>query len=91
MDGVEKGMTAPTPLNNINVYELTKADRKRLKVDNLPGSLAEALEELDKDPVIKNALGSSIYEAFVRSRKAEWEEYRLNVSDWEVEHYLETA
>jgi glutamine synthetase len=91
MDGIEKGMTAPTPLNNINVYELTKADRKRLKVDNLPGSLAEALVELDKDPVIKDALGSSIYEAFVRSRKAEWEEYRLNVSDWEVEHYLETA
>jgi glutamine synthetase len=91
LDGIEKGMTAPTPLNNINVYELTKADRKRLKVDNLPGSLAEALVELDKDTVIKNALGSSIYEAFVRSRKAEWEEYRLNVSDWEVEHYLETA
>jgi glutamine synthetase len=91
MDGIEKGMTAPTPLNNVNVYELTQADRKRLKVDNLPGSLAEALVELDKDPVIKDALGSTIYEAFVRSRKAEWEEYRINVSDWEVEHYLETA
>ena len=87
----KKDMNAPTPLNNVNVYELTQADRKRLKVDNLPGSLAEALVELDKDPVIKDALGSTIYEAFVRSRKAEWEEYRINVSDWEVEHYLETA
>ena len=91
MDGIEKGMTPPTPLNNVNVYELTLADRKRLKVNNLPGSLAEALVELEKDKVIKDALGPSIYDTFVRSRKAEWEEYRINVTDWEVQHYLETA
>jgi glutamine synthetase len=91
LDGIEKGMTPPAPLNNINVYELTKADRKRLKVTELPGSLREAMVELDKDKVIKDALGPMLYEAFVRSRMAEWEEYRINVTDWEVEHYLETA
>ncbi len=58
---------------------------------NLPGSLNEALVELDKDEVVKEALGPSIYDTFVRSRKAEWEEYRINVTDWEVQHYLETA
>jgi glutamine synthetase len=47
--------------------------------------------ELDKDKVIKDALGPMLYEAFVRSRMAEWEEYRMNVTDWELEHYLERA
>jgi glutamine synthetase len=91
MDGVEKGMTPPTPLNNINIYELTSADRKRMKIKELPGSLKEALGELDKDEVIKGALGPTLYDAFVRARTAEWEEYRIHVTDWEVEHYLETA
>jgi glutamine synthetase len=91
MDGIDRGLVPPTPLNNINVYELTAADRKRMKVGNLPGSLHEALEELDKAPVIKNALGASLYEAFTRSRQAEWEQYRISVTDWEVSHYLETA
>jgi glutamine synthetase len=91
LDGIEKGLVPPAPLNNINVYELTKADRKRLKVTELPGSLREAMVELDKDKVIKDAMGPMLYEAFVRSRMAEWEEYRINVTDWEVEHYLETA
>lgn len=91
MDGVEKGLTPPSPLNNVNVYDLTPADRKRLKINNLPGSLAEALVELDKDTIIKDALGPALYNAFIRARKAEWEEYRINVTDWELEHYLETA
>ena len=91
LEGIEKGLTPPAPLNNVNVYELTAAERKKLKVNNLPGSLAEALGELDKDTLIKKALGASIYDAFSRSRRAEWEQYRINVSDWEVERYLETA
>jgi glutamine synthetase len=91
LEGINKEMTPPAPLNNVNVYELTTAERKRLKIGNLPGSLAEALVELEKDTLIKDSLGPSLYEAFVRSRTAEWEQYRLNVSDWEVERYLETA
>ena len=91
MDGVDKGLTPPTPLNNVNVYDLTAADRKRMKINNLPGSLEEALVELDKDTVVKESLGSTIYDAFIRARKAEWEEYRINVTDWELKHYLETA
>ncbi len=91
LDGIEKGLIPAEPLNNVNVYELTKADRKRMKIKELPGSLEEALVELDKDKVVKESIGPVLYEAFVRSRQAEWEEYRIRVTDWEVEHYLETA
>ncbi|MFZ5911439.1 MAG: type I glutamate--ammonia ligase [Chloroflexota bacterium] len=91
LDGVDKGMTPPAPLNNVNLYELNKEERARMGVGELPGSLAEALTELDKDEVLKAALGPVIYEAFTRAKWEEWDDYRLHVTDYEVERYLETA
>jgi len=60
-------------------------------VGELPGSLADALTELDKDEILKTALGSTMYEAFTRAKWEEWDDYRLHVTDYEVERYLETA
>jgi glutamine synthetase len=91
VDGIDKGMVPPAPLNDINVYEMTEADRRKRKVSELPGSLHQALGELAKDNVIKDALGPTVYQAFIRAKEAEWEEYRLRVMDWEVERYLELA
>lgn len=91
LDGIDKHMEAPAPLNNINVYHLDAEDRLRLGVKELPGSLFEALEELDKDVVVKDALGAPIYDAFRRAKLEEWEDYRIHVMDWEVERYLEVV
>jgi len=91
LDGIEKNLEAPKPLNNINLYHLDAKERKKLGVKELPGSLAEALAELDKDDVVKGALGEATYEAFVNAKQQEWEDYRLRVSDYEIEKYLETA
>ena len=91
LDGIDRGLVPPKPLNDINVYEMTPDERRALGVDELPGSLREALVEFSGDEVIKKALNPTIYEAFVRAKKAEWEEYRLRVMDWEVGRYLETA
>ncbi len=91
LDGIEKNMTPPEPLNNINLYHLTPKERKKLGVKELPGSLAEALNELDKDEVVKAALGETIYEAFTRAKWAEWDDFRLRVSDYEIERYLESV
>jgi glutamine synthetase len=91
LDGIERNLTPPKPLNNLNVYHLTKVDRKKMKIDSLPGSLAEALNELEKDKVLQAALGPSTYEAFKRAKWAEVDAYRTHVTDWEVERYLETA
>jgi len=60
-------------------------------IGELPGSLAEALTELGQDEVLKTALGPVIYEAFTRAKWEEWDDYRLHVTDYEVERYLETA
>ncbi len=91
LEGIEKGLEAPKPLNNINLYHLDAKERKKLGVKELPGSLAEALIELEKDELLKSALGQSTCEAFLRAKWEEWDEFRLRVSDYEIERYLETA
>lgn len=91
LDGIDNNLPCPEPLNNLNVYHLTQEERSRLNIAELPGSLAEALRELEKDPIIQEALGPITYEAFTRAKWAEVEESRMKVTDWEINTYLETA
>ncbi|NOY98303.1 MAG: type I glutamate--ammonia ligase [Chloroflexi bacterium] len=91
LDGIDNELAAPEGLNNINIYHLTPEERDEMGIKALPGSLAEAMRELENDEVIKNALGAATYESFARAKWAEMEDYRMKVSDWEVERYLETA
>jgi glutamine synthetase len=91
LDGIDRDLTPSTPLNNINVYTLSKEERKELDILELPGSLAESLRELEQDEVLKETLGPLTYETFCRAKWSEVEEYRTRVTDWELERYLETA
>ncbi len=91
LDGIDTGLTPPKPLNNINLYHLEKQERVRMGVGELPGSLAEALDELERDELLKSALGNSIFEAFSRAKREEWDDYRIHVTDYEIQRYLETA
>ncbi|MGE5250621.1 MAG: glutamine synthetase family protein [Bacteroidota bacterium] len=91
LDGIDCKETPPRPLNNVNLYHLEKKERRRLGVGELPGSLAEALTELEKDQVLRDALGPVVFEAFTRAKWEEWDDYRLRVSDYEIARYLETA
>ena len=90
-DGIDNNITTPKPLNNINIYDLSEDERKAKDIKELPSSLMEALENLDKDTVLKDALGEEIYTAFRRAKLEEWEDFRINVTDWEVDKYLESA
>jgi glutamine synthetase len=91
LDGIEKNMVPPQPLNNVNVYHLSEEERLKMGIPSLPGSLGEALIELENDPVIQAAIGPATYEAFRRAKLAERDEYRTAVTDWEVKRYLEVA
>ncbi len=91
LDGIDRGLSCPPPVNNMNIYEMTEVELRGLGVQQLPGSLAEALDELEGDALMTGALGSEAYEAFVRAKRAEWDTYRTHVTDWEVGAYLETA
>jgi len=91
LDGVENALPCPEPLNQVNVYELTQEERAELGITMLPGSLFEALNAFEENQVIQNALGANLTEAFLTARRAEWEDFRTHVTDWELERYLTTA
>lgn len=91
LDGIERELECPAPVNNMNIYEMADAELAAEGIHQLPGSLAEALRELEGNEVIKQALGPELYEAFTRAKWAEWDAYRTRVTDWEIEYYLETA
>ncbi|MGQ9709645.1 MAG: glutamine synthetase family protein [Anaerolineae bacterium] len=90
LDGIEKGLTPPPPVNE-DVYHLNEAMLRERSIGTLPSTLAEALNELERDEVIQEALGPVIVETMLRARWKEWEEYRIQVTPWELERYLETA
>jgi len=91
LDGIDSELACPDPLNNVNIWYLTPEERTARGIAELPTSLADALRELEKNALLKDILGSTMYEAFVRAKWAEVEEYRTQVMDWEVKRYLEVA
>lgn len=88
LDGIRNKIDPPAPVES-NIYKLTSKERKRQRIDSLPGSLAEALELLDKSLVAQAALGEHIHKEFMTAKKKEWDSFRTYVSQWELDRYLE--
>ncbi len=91
LSGIEKKMKCRPGLTDMNIYHLTPEERRNLNIAELPGSLAEALRAMESDNAIQKALGEDMFMTFQRAKWAEVEENRLNVTDWEMERYLEVA
>jgi glutamine synthetase len=91
LDGVDRELECPSPVNDLNIYEMSDSELKKLGITQLPGSLEEALNALSECEVVKDAIGDEAYDVFSRAKNAEWDAYRTRVTDWEVETYLETA
>ena len=87
LDGVRNKIEPPAPVDS-NIYKLTSKERKRQKIDSLPGTLIEAVELLDKSLVANAALGQHIMNEFVTAKEKEWDDYRISVTQWEIERYL---
>ncbi len=90
LDGIERQLEPPPPVNE-DVYHFDEEELQKRAIGTLPATLAEALDELEKDEVIQEALGPAITETMLRARRTEWDEYRIQVTPWELERYLETA
>ncbi len=90
LDGIERKLTAPQPIEE-SAYELSEEDLRERSIGILPGSLGEALSELEHDTVLREALGDHVYAAFVRAKRREWDEYRLQVTPWEWARYFEVV
>ena len=88
LDGVERGLELGEPVEE-SLFEMDAATIASKGIRELPGTLGEAIAELEKDTVITEALGDHVLSHFIEAKKLEWDEYRTQVSDWEVERYLE--
>jgi len=87
LDGIRNKIEPPEPVDS-NIYKLTRKERKRQKIDALPGTLKEAVDLLDKSLVANAALGQHIMTEFVTAKEKEWDDYRISVSQWEINKYL---
>ena len=87
LDGVANKADAREPVNT-NIWEMSHREKRRLRIDDLPHNLEEACDELEKDSVIKEALGEHITTNFLAAKRMEWEEYITQVSQWELDNYL---
>lgn len=87
LDGIERFMTPPSEVTE-NLYEMDEAGRRAKGIEDLPGDLNEALELMQQDSLVMDTLGPHVGQAYLDSKKAEWEAYRAHVSDWEREKYI---
>lgn len=88
LDGVERRLDPGEPLNE-NLYEFSQKELKRRKIGLLPQSLAEAIDALEADEVVKAGLGADLAREFISVKRMEWVEYSRHVSDWETNRYVE--
>jgi glutamine synthetase len=87
LDGIRRRMTPPPPVNR-NIYAMSAEERDAEGIVGLPGTLREALRELQQDEVIQEALGDHIYAHFLHAKRIEWDIYRSQVHQWELDQYL---
>jgi glutamine synthetase len=87
LDGIKRNLPAPKSVD-VNLFKSTQEERDALGVKNLPGSLYEAIVAMEEDGFVKEVLGDHAYNAFVTSKKAEWDQFRMFVSKWEIDNYL---
>ncbi len=88
LDGIKRKTDPGDPVN-LNIYHLTEKQKKDMSIKSLPANLSEALDELAADRVIREALGSHTYENFMTAKRIEWDAYRTQVHQWEIDQYLE--
>lgn len=87
LEGVEKGYELPDPLER-NIYQMSEAERKNTGVDSLPANLGEAIAETQKSDVVRRALGDHVFERFIALKKQEWDDYRIQVTQYEIDKFL---
>jgi glutamine synthetase len=89
LDGIERDLDAPDPVRE-NIYEFDEQRRAEYGIDTLPTTLAGSLDALEADEVVLDALGDHVAETFVAAKREEVTDYRVSVSEWEKDRYLET-
>jgi glutamine synthetase len=87
LDGVEQRIDPGPPVSK-NISKMSHRERRHLRIDDLPATLNEALDELEKSDLVRDTLGDHIFEHFLEAKRGEWDAYTQHVAPWELERYL---
>lgn len=88
LDGIEQKMEPPPAIQR-NIFKMTVREKRHHRVKELPSDLREAVNELQKDEVMRAALGEHVMDHFVEAKQAEWRQYNETVHPWELDRYLD--
>jgi glutamine synthetase len=88
LDGIETQADWREPVN-VNIWEMSFRERRRLRIDDLPRDLNEACDELEKSELLREALGDHVFRHFLAAKREEWTQYIGQVSQWELDEYLQ--
>jgi glutamine synthetase len=89
LDGIKNDLTPPEAVEE-NIYQLDDESRVQKNIDTLPTSLLEALDELKKDKLLQETLGQHLFERYIDVKTKEWDEFKKQVTTWEIDTYLDT-
>lgn len=87
LDGIVNKIEPPASVDR-NIFAMTGEEKRELGIEAIPGTLIEAVYELEKDEFIQEVLGRHVSEKYIEAKKAEWANYRSQVTDWEINQYL---
>ncbi len=87
LDGIEKGEEIGDPVSG-NLYALSEEDRQRMGIGQIPHTLGEAVLAFERDPLARRVLGEHIYHKYLEAKKEEWDQFRAQITDWEISQYL---
>ncbi len=87
MKGIEENYQLPEPIEE-DIYEMDEVARERAGITSLPGSLFEAIQELEKSDLMRETLGDHIFNKLIHNKKIEWDRFRTHVSLYEIDNYL---
>ena len=87
LKGIKDGYELPDPIEE-DIFEMNEDERKARTISSLPGNLGEAISITEKSDLVKKALGEHIFNKFIDNKKIEWDNYRIHVSQFEIDNYL---
>lgn len=87
IDGIQNRIEPPVSVD-ANIFEMTEEERSFYNIEALPATLIEAVEEMEKDPFIREVLGDHVFDKYVEAKRKEWDAYRTQVTQWELDEYL---
>ncbi len=89
LDGIINKITPPDSID-CNIFQMSEKEKRAQGIEEIPGTLIEAIYHMEADPFIKDVLGEHTYNKYIEAKKEEWHRYRSQVTEWEVNEYLNT-